>query len=712
MDELVERLDFWRQGPEFLKYPKSQWPVQPSPTDKSQDETQTESGEESLEEINLYFSQLKALKYESNATKKADVFTVQENVPSDPLGLARLLENCSSLQTIRGTLTRIKRLAQKTKGLPVSQATPTREEVEFVDLLLARFIQTKHLAKETEALKNGDQIPKGSVLKDLPVYYDDDDQLIRLQSRLHTASSLTFDYANPIIMPKSIFAEKLALEVHQCRFHCSQKTTFNTLRQKYWFCGGFRYVKDIVRTRCKTPRCRFIKYCNPKMSPLPDIRIDNPEPWRNVGVDYLGPIICKHECIRDIPNPEKCLHPKRFKIWMAVFTCLHTRAIHVEVVTSCSTMDFLIAFRRFVAQNGRPLVFYSDQAKHFKAADKQLRQLLHDGMTPVYNEHFGNNCPIEWKFSTETAPWANGCTERLVGIFKKQLKIMLQKHVLTLRQLETIVLEITQSVNDRPLGVTREEDGDSQITPNLLLYGRSLNPLCTPSTTKLSNMPCSDMWIQRKKVLAHFWSKWQAEYLSTLSINKKWLHGDQTVIKPGDVVILRPETLEKGQWRLARVMDIHKNLDGIVTTASVKLPSGTIFSRTLRQIALLEPSCIRLDKMEAVSEESTEQDSFPLKGPVRSGDGFDESLPSGISVPRSRERKTDLAQNRVPAQTWGEKSSSCKYPGTDEAASSDSVPEPSEVPENHQASDQEGAPRSKRTRRRIGYYKDLHEGKL
>ena len=74
--------------------------------------------------------------------------------------------------------------------------------------------------------------------------------------------------------------------------------------------------------------------------------------------------------------------------------------------------------------------------------------------------------------------------------------------------------------------------------------------------------------------------------------------------------------------------------------------------------------------------------------------------------------KTDLAQNRVPAQTWGEKSSSCKYPGTDEAASSDSVPEPSGVPENHQASDQEGAPRSKRTRRRIGYYKDLHEGKL
>ena len=186
-------------------------------------------------------------------------------------------------------------------------------------------------------------------------------------------------------MPKGIVAEKLALEVHTRRYHCSQKATFDTLRQQYWFCGGFRYVKDIVRKNCKTPRCRYIKYCLPKMSPLPDIRIDNPEPWRNVGVDYLGPIICSHDCTETGISQNRCLHPKKFKVWLAVFTCLHTRAIHVESVTSCSTKSFLMAFRRFVGHNGRPMVFYSDQAKNFKAADKQLRQLLSKNMTPVYN---------------------------------------------------------------------------------------------------------------------------------------------------------------------------------------------------------------------------------------------------------------------------------------------------------------------------------------
>ena len=90
-------------------------------------------------------------------------------------------------------------------------------------------------------------------------------------------------------------------------------------------------------------------------------------------------------------------------------------------------------------------------------------------MSQLHNETFGGSCSIEWKFSTETAPWANGCTERLVGI-KKQLRVLLQKHTMTLKHLEVIVIELTSSVNDRPLGVTEEGVGESQITPNLLQF--------------------------------------------------------------------------------------------------------------------------------------------------------------------------------------------------------------------------------------------------
>ena len=137
MDELIERLEFWKQGPDFLKRPLSEWPKQPSPAEKSQDETQGPADEESVEEIDLYFSQLKALEHETAEVSKVNVLAAQETAPKDPIGLGRLLGNCSSLQTIRGAITRIKRLAKKAKGRPVLQSALTPEEVDFADILLA-----------------------------------------------------------------------------------------------------------------------------------------------------------------------------------------------------------------------------------------------------------------------------------------------------------------------------------------------------------------------------------------------------------------------------------------------------------------------------------------------------------------------------------------------------------------------------------------------
>ena len=211
--------------------------------------------------------------------------------------------------------------------------------------------------------------------------------------------------------------------------------------------------------------------------------------------------------------------------------------------------------------------------------------------------------------------------------------------------------------------------GESQITPNLLQFGRMLNPLRTPSNAIMTEMSCDQMWIQRKKILAQFWTKWQTDYLSTLSIATKWLKDEQTVIKPGDVVILKPETLEKGQWRLARIMGVHKNLDGVITTASVKLPGGTVFTRTLRQIALLESAISESKPTEAVIEEITEPNSSQDRE-VRTGEEFDESLPSPLdakAVDRSR-------PNLGPCPGMGEPSSSCIPPGDTDAAAV--APEP------------------------------------
>ena len=94
------------------------------------------------------------------------------------------------------------------------------------------------------------------------------------------------------------------------------------------------------------------------------------------------------------------------------------------------------------------------------------------------------------------------------------------------------------------------------------------------------------MWLKRKRTLNNFWDKWQADYLTTLSIDKKWLVND-TKIKPGDVVILKPESMGKNQWRLTRILNIHKTKDGEYDSASIQLPSGSVVSWSVKQLGTL-----------------------------------------------------------------------------------------------------------------------------
>ena len=109
--------DFWKHGPHFLTRPSGEWPKQPALVDKSLDESKdSENDSESKDEVLLYFAQISAMKYESVVANRAQAMAAQETAYQDPLGLAGLLERCSSLQTIRGVITRIKRLAKKEKA--------------------------------------------------------------------------------------------------------------------------------------------------------------------------------------------------------------------------------------------------------------------------------------------------------------------------------------------------------------------------------------------------------------------------------------------------------------------------------------------------------------------------------------------------------------------------------------------------------------------
>jgi hypothetical protein len=720
LPELVEQLSFWKEGPDFLLLNEDEWPKQPVIAGGTQSESvEAEEDPGEIPEVQLYLAQAQQVQQEQVEQERqvTKAHMSSEDTLEHPLD--KMLRKFSSLRAVKVAITAFRRAQKKFRKQPhqVTSAVMTASEELAAERELARHIQGKHLSKEISIAQTREKqdeevlkFQKGSVLRDLPVYWDSQRQLLRLKSRLHTSTSLEFEFKNPIILPKCDYAQRVAVDIHQMLRHASQKHTYEQLRLKYWQQGGYNFVKSAVREGCKTPRCRYVKFETPRMSPLPLIRMDKPEAWSHVGVDYFGPIQCIHDCNllqcpRDV-HGRSCKQPSKNKVWGALFTCMHTRSIHVELVQDCSTQQFLMAFRRFTHTRGRPLTFYSDNATTFKGADKQLQQLFRltaqDAVKDYAYEGFG---PIEWNYSTEVAPWTNGCTERLVGLFKRQFMATLQKHAVPFRTLETLCMEIAYYVNERPLGQVIEGETERMITPNMLATGRSLRPLTTPSIATLQSAGVNAMWEQRKKILLDFGKKWQAEYLSTLSVDKKWAKGMAPAIKPGDVVLLKPETQEKGQWRLARVTDVHRNLDGAIITVSVQLANKAIYTRSVRSVALLEPSAEQVDR---------NQRENPVEAPSESrgatcGQGLMEtvSLPSVANEQGTEDPRPLSLSPRV--QEAGD--AGAEYSG--EADTTEVNPGPiAPALQSSQETEEPAVRRSKRARKHKGYYKLLNEGRL
>ena len=89
--------------------------------------------------------------------------------------------------------------------------------------------------------------------------------------------------------------------------------------------------------------------------------ISDQPPFTFVGVDYFGPVLVK----------QKRSHEKRYG---CIFTCLTTRAIHIEIAHSLDIDSFISVMRRFTARPGRPQLVCSDNGTNFHTGERELRQ--------------------------------------------------------------------------------------------------------------------------------------------------------------------------------------------------------------------------------------------------------------------------------------------------------------------------------------------------
>ena len=97
-----------------------------------------------------------------------------------------------------------------------------------------------------------------------------------------------------------------------------------------------------------------------------------------VGVDYTCPVLIKHGPVRN---------PHFTKGYVAVFVCLATKAVHLELVSDLMTSAFIATRRRFLGQQGLPLTTWSDHGTNFIRAEKEIYKLLQQDEESVWVVH-------------------------------------------------------------------------------------------------------------------------------------------------------------------------------------------------------------------------------------------------------------------------------------------------------------------------------------
>ena len=213
---------------------------------------------------------------------------------------------------------------------------------------------------------------------------------------------------------------------------------------------GRQIVKKILNQCVTCKRLIGKSYKEPATAALPEFRVTKAPPFSRVGIDFAGPLYAK-----DASGEIK-------KVYIALFSCCVTRAVHLELVDEMSAERFKCCLRKFTARRGMPKLIVSDNAKTFQATEKDLNKLFDHPEIKLYF----NNMRIEWKFNLERAPWWGGFFERMVGCVKQCLRKTLGRARLKRDKLEIVLVEVECTLNSRPLTYEYDEVGEEVLSLN------------------------------------------------------------------------------------------------------------------------------------------------------------------------------------------------------------------------------------------------------
>ncbi|KRZ56324.1 hypothetical protein T02_10589 [Trichinella nativa] len=348
----------------------------------------------------------------------------------------------------------------------------------FAEGTWVRMAQSEAFSFELQALSRKGRVVATSRLSRLDPFMDEEG-FLRVGGRLENAQ-LPSHMKHPVILPGyHALTMGLIRLCHARQLHAGTTHTLAILRQQHWVFKGRTQVEKVIQ-HCFACRRAMARLIQPRMAALPSSRVVEAAAFAHTGMDFTGPLL--------IRVGKKATS----KCYVCLFTCMASRAVHLELVPEMTTARVMQALRRFIARRGRPEIIQSDNFRSFKAAASELRQLWrHVDVDRVQRELVGHR--IHWKFITERAPWMGGYWERLVRSIKESLRKNLGRALLDEEELKTTLCEVEASLNARPLTFVGDEHHERHpLSLFQLLTGRAYVDILlrkqSSSTTKAQTL--------------------------------------------------------------------------------------------------------------------------------------------------------------------------------------------------------------------------------
>ncbi|XP_003724582.2 uncharacterized protein LOC100890015 [Strongylocentrotus purpuratus] len=549
----------WKSGPEFLLKSEEEWPKTP---DMSRD-----GKDEQLE--------IKKTCMVGLTRPGGEVSTVHKLITyfSD---WTRLRRAVAWWLRLKGKLKERAKLSSD----KVCSDTLTVAEVNGAELAIVRWVQSESFQEEVEAMNQKGNQPGKAIRKSSSIIKLDPemhDNVLRVGGRLRNAE-IDGNAKHQVILPKKHHVSTLIVRhVHQSVAHQGQNHVLAELLQKYWIIGAGVLTKTIIR-KCVTCRRYQAKTNTQKMADLPRPRVAACEPpFTYTGMDYFGPFETRRG--RSMQ--------KRYGV---VFTCMTSRAIHIEVASSLDTSSAIDAIRRFVSRRGSVKTMYSDNGTNLVGACSALKQALQEwSQEQIMN--FCCNRGIQWNFNPPAASHFGGVWERQIRTIRKILHAILHEQYLKTaqsdEQLHTLMCEIEAVINSRPLTRASNDPSDLDvITPNHLLQAK-MTTSPPPGRFSEKDVYSKKRWRQMQLLADTFWRRWVREYLPTLQQRQKWAQPNRS-LQVGDVVLIADKDAPRCSWQMGRVEEVYPGKDGLVRSARIKTKSTTLTRPVIKLCSLLE----------------------------------------------------------------------------------------------------------------------------